>query len=99
MMTPFTPSSDTWAPIPDHAGARLDRIASAVATLAAEERRLHRLGLEAAERRCREQRRYWEFLAAVLALDGAGAASPGAAADVTRPLDWRGAFGIGEERS
>jgi hypothetical protein len=93
-MMPFTPSSDTRAPIPDHAGARLDRIASAVATLAAEERRLHRLGLAAAERRCREQRRYWEFLAALFALDGA-AASPGAA---TRP-DWRGAFGIGEERS
>jgi len=75
-MTPFTPSSDTRAPIPDHAGARLDRIASAVATLAAEERRLHRLGLEAAERRCREQRRYWEFLRAVNGLADAPAQEP-----------------------
>ena len=98
-MTPFTPSSDTRAPIPDHAGARLDRIASAVATLASEERRLHRLGLDAAERRCREQRRYWEFLAALFALEVADGASPGAAADATRRPDWRGAFGIGEGRS
>jgi hypothetical protein len=94
-MTPLTPSSDARAPIPDHAGARLDRIASAVATLAAEERRLHRLGFAGAERRCREQRRYWEFLAALFTLEDADGA-PGATG---RQPDWRGVFGIGEERS
>ena len=97
-MAPFTPSSDTRAPIPDHAGARLDRIESAVATLAAEERRLNRLGLEAAARRCREQRRYWEFLAALFTLDGADAASPFAPADAARRRGWRGTLGLGEGR-
>jgi hypothetical protein len=79
--------------MPDGAGARLDRVHAAVASLAAEERRLGRLGLTDAARRCRELRRYWEFLAAVFALepepDSGGTLSPREA------VDWDRVFGLG----
>jgi hypothetical protein len=88
---PLTASSDLRAPMPDGPGARLDRIHAAVASLAAEERRLARLGLVEPARRCREQRRYWEFLAAVFALepepDQGGTLSPREA------VDWSSIFG------
>jgi hypothetical protein len=44
---------------------RLDEIGRARASLAAESRRLQRIGFEDPMRRCHEERRYWDFLAAV----------------------------------
>ena len=88
---PLTACSDPRAPMPAGSGARLDRIQAAIGSLAAEERRLARLGLADAARRCREQRRYWEFLAAVFTLepdpDAGSTLSPRAA------LDWERALG------
>jgi hypothetical protein len=54
--------------MPGGASARLDRIRIALASLREEERRLLLLGLETPLERCREQRRYWEFLEGVIAL-------------------------------
>ncbi len=65
---PITPSSDVEREMPVAVGARVDALDAALLTLVAEERRLKRLGLDLAVRRCREQRRYWEFLRAVLTL-------------------------------
>ena len=90
---PLTASSDTRAPMPDGPGARLDRIHAAVASLAAEERRLSRLGLTDAARRCREQRRYWEFLAAVFALEPEPDA--GSTLSAREAVDWNTVFGLG----
>jgi hypothetical protein len=39
-----------------------------LASLEAEERRLQRLGFETPLQRCREERRYWQFLQALFAL-------------------------------
>jgi len=89
---PLTASSDTRAPMPDGAGARLDRIHAAVASLAAEERRLGRLDLTEAARRRREQRRYWEFLAAVFALEPEPDA--GCTLSPREALDWDRVFGL-----
>jgi hypothetical protein len=72
-------SADTAALMPAGMGARMDRVQAAVAVLREEERRLERLGLEEAQTRCREQRRYWEFLAAVFEVaDPAAPGAPGA---------------------
>ena len=90
---PLTASSDTRAPMPDGPGARLDRIHAAVASLAAEERRLSRLGLTDAARRCREQRRYWEFLAAVFVLEPEPDA--GSTLSAREAVDWNTVFGLG----
>ncbi len=92
--TPLTASSDTKAPMPDGPGARLDRIHAAVASLAAEERRLARLGLAEPARRCREQRRYWEFLAAVFALEPEPDA--GSTLSAREAIDWNSVFGLGD---
>jgi hypothetical protein len=54
--------------MPPSAPARLDDAQAALASLREEERRLARLGLREALRRCREQLRYWEFLAALFSL-------------------------------
>ena len=86
---PFTATSDLRAPMPDGPAARLDRIHAAVASLAAEERRLARLGLDDAARRCRGQRRYWEFLAAVFALE------PEPDAGSATAIDWDALLGRG----
>ncbi len=67
----FTSSSDVQRAMPASAGTRLDQAHAALASLREEERRLERLGLDEALRRCREQLRYWEFLAALFSLDGA----------------------------
>lgn len=91
---PLTVSSDPRAAMPEGAGARLDRIHAAVASLAAEERRLTRLGLGEAVRRCREQRRYWEFLAAVFALEPEPDA--GSTLSPREAIDWSRAFGTGD---
>jgi hypothetical protein len=91
---PLTASSDMRAPMPDGPGARLDRIHAAAASLAAEERRLGRLGLADAARRCREQRRYWEFLAAVFALEPEP--DSGSTLSPREAVDWDRVFGLGE---
>ena len=91
---PITPSSDTAASMPDGAGARLDRIQAAIASLIAEERRLARLGLAEAERRCRRQRRYWEFLAAVFSLEPEPAPNGPRGGGAT--IDWDAVFRFGD---
>jgi hypothetical protein len=77
----ITSRSDTDRPMPLSRARRLDEAHAALASLREEERRLERLGLEGALRGCREQLRYWEFLAALFALEpmspacGSGAGS------------------------
>ena len=66
--TPFTSTSDLNGTMPASAGARQDRVRAALSSLREEERRLERLGLTGALRRCREQLRYWEFLSALFSL-------------------------------
>ncbi len=74
-----TSRSDTHRPMPASRATRLDEAHAALASLREEERRLERLGLEGALRGCREQLRYWEFLAALFALEPlAPAHGPGA---------------------
>ena len=64
----FSPSADLSAHIPAREGARLDRLDAAIASLATEERRLERLDLDRPLTECRRQRRYWEFVRAILTL-------------------------------
>jgi hypothetical protein len=66
----FTSSSDLQRVMPASATARLDQAYAALASLRDEERRLVHLGFSEALRRCREQLRYWEFLAAIFSLEG-----------------------------
>jgi hypothetical protein len=68
--TAFTFSSDLHRLMPASAASRLDGAHAALVSLREEERRLERLGLVEALRRCREQLRYWEFLAAIFSLQG-----------------------------
>ena len=71
-------SADPARDVPAGAGSRRDRIEAALATLAAEERRVARIGLEWPLARCREQRRYWSFLSALYAMsDDAGRLAAG----------------------
>lgn len=72
---PLTASADPTRDMPADADTRLDRIEAALASLDAEEHRLQRLGLEIPLGRCREQRRYWNFLRGLF---GAAAADPAA---------------------
>jgi hypothetical protein len=67
----LTSSSDLCRAIPSTTALRVDQTHTALASLREEERRLERLGLEEALRRCREQLRYWEFLSALFALPAA----------------------------
>jgi len=70
---PVTHSADPHRPMPVERGEQLDRVSSAIASLRDEQRRLERLGFETPLHRCHHQRRYWEFVGAVLSLDpGAG---------------------------
>ncbi len=75
---PLTAVSDPRRALPGGAGARLDGALAALASLREEERRLRRLGLAAPLRRCREQLRYWEFLAALFSLAPLQARRPSA---------------------
>jgi hypothetical protein len=70
LSAPLTAAADPRREIPAGAGSRLDRIETALATLAAEERRLARLGLELPIARCHQERRYWTFLRALFAMPG-----------------------------
>jgi hypothetical protein len=54
--------------MPESTAAKRDAIEVALASLAREERRLRQLGLQSPLARCRQQKRYWEFLRAVLAV-------------------------------
>jgi hypothetical protein len=72
--SPLTASADPRREMPAGAGSRHDRIDAALETLAAEELRLARLGLEQPCARCREQRRYWTFLRALFSLTEAAPA-------------------------
>jgi hypothetical protein len=67
----LTSSSALDRVMPASAAARLDQAHAALASLRKEEGRLARLGFGEALRRCREQLRYWEFLAAIFSLEGA----------------------------
>ena len=67
----LTPRSDLRRAIPSTTALRIDQACAALASLREEERRLERLGLDEALRRCREQLRYWEFLSALFALPAA----------------------------
>jgi hypothetical protein len=64
----MTPRSDAARRMPDSAAGRFDDAQAALASLREEERRLRRLGFREALSRCREQLRYWEFLAALFSL-------------------------------
>lgn len=55
--------------MPDRAVERLDQVHAALSSLRDETRRLERLGLETPLARCHVQRRYWEFLGALFALE------------------------------
>ncbi len=72
----FTAASDLRRAMPHTPGARLDGAHAALSSLREEERRLTRLGLADALRRCREQLRYWEFLAALFSLEGGSLRDP-----------------------
>ena len=76
MSAPLAASADPRREIPAGAASRLDRIEAALEALAAEERRLQRLGLELPLARCHEARRYWTFLRALFT-PAAGARDPG----------------------
>ena len=67
----LTPRSDPRRAMPSTTGLRIDEAHAALASLREEERRLARLGLDEALRRCREQLRYWEFLSALFTLPAA----------------------------
>ena len=71
-------SADPRRDLPAEAGSRRDRIEAALATLAAEERRVARIGLEWPLARCREQRRYWSFLSALFAMSDDAGRTPAA---------------------
>jgi len=83
--TPITVSADPRREMPAGAGSRHDRIDAALATLAAEELRLARLGLEQPCARCREQRRFWSFLRALHTLPDAAPARRTNPGDFTSP--------------
>jgi hypothetical protein len=68
MVSPVTPGSDRARRMPSTPAARQDDIAAARRSLAAERRRLERLGLEPPLARCQEEVRYWDFLAALHSL-------------------------------
>lgn len=62
------PIADPSRPMPCGAAARVDEIHAALSVLRGEERRLQRLGFETPLAHCHAQRRYWEFLGALLQL-------------------------------
>lgn len=80
-LRPVTPAADRAAALPATLEQRLDHIDRARAALADEARRLERIGFEDPLSRCHEERRYWNFLAAVHAM---AAPAPGDAAATLR---------------
>ena len=68
MRRAIVPTADPVRDMPAGAGARLDRIEQALRALADEERRLERLGFEIPLARCRESRRYWNFMRGLFAV-------------------------------
>ena len=64
----MTPASDTRRAMPASAPARLDVAEGAVRSLAAEQRRLERLGLEWPLARAAREIRYWRFVRALCAI-------------------------------
>ena len=67
-LAPLTPASDTRRTLPASASARLDAAQAAVVSLAAEQRRLERLGLEWPLARTARALRYWKFVRALCAI-------------------------------
>ena len=65
----FTPSADLRAAMPAESGARLDRVEAAIRSLAAEVRRLERMGLDRPATECLRQLRYWQFVRAIVSLE------------------------------
>ena len=65
----LTSPADPAREMPEQRGEQLDRVASALVSLSGEQRRLERLGLETPLHRCHQQRRYWQFVGALLSLD------------------------------
>ena len=65
---PVTPLSDPRRPMPASAPSRLDAAEAAVCSLASEQRRLERLGLEWPLARANRQLRYWRFVRALCAI-------------------------------
>jgi hypothetical protein len=65
---PLTRTADPARPMPSGAGPRRDAIASAIASLRDEQRRLERIGFELPLARCHEQLRYWRFLDGLFAV-------------------------------
>ena len=64
----MTAASDTRRAMPASAPARLDVADAAVVSLAAEQRRLERLGLEWPLARAAHEIRYWRFVRALCAI-------------------------------
>lgn len=62
---PVTPLADPRRPMPESALARAAAAEAAVASLASEQRRLERLGLEWPLARAAQQLRYWRFVRAL----------------------------------
>jgi hypothetical protein len=67
---PLPSIADPRRDMPEAAAAREDAADAALWVLAAETSRLERLGLSAAAGRCREARRYWSFMRALVAVAG-----------------------------
>ncbi len=65
---PVTPLSDPRRPMPAGAHARFAAADAAVTSLAAEQRRLERLGQEWPLARAERQLRYWRFVRALCAI-------------------------------
>ena len=80
-------SADPGQEIPTGTSARLDRIQIALAALRDEERRLGRLGFEFPLARCREERRYWEFLSGMFAVASSADHSPDDGGDFARRVE------------
>ena len=68
---PITEVADVSRDLPATSAERIDRVAAALASLRDEQRRCERLGFEIPLARCQAQRRYWEFLGGLFALEPA----------------------------
>ena len=74
-------AADPRRPMPEHSGTRLDAIETALRVLGEEDRRFERLGFDGGRERCREARRFWGFVGAMVTLadhEAAGSRNRGA---------------------